>query len=70
MLCVCVCVCGLVLVAFHVQGQVIGAGETAAAGRALEGLGSCVLAVVPGQLVRAGETPVTALPATAVRFLS
>ena len=57
-------------VALFVQGQVVGAGEAAVTVRALEGLGSCVLAVVPGQLVRAGDTPFTALPATAVRFLA
>ena len=75
--CVCVCVCwyvqvlsGLVLVALHVQGQVIGAGEAAAAGDALEGFGSGVFPVVSGELVRSGEAPVAVLPRTAVRLLT
>ena len=51
------------------QGQVVGAGEAAAAGHTLEGLGAGVLPVVTGQLVRAGEAPITALPGTAVGLL-
>lgn len=42
---------GLTLVALHVQGQVVGAGEAAAAGDALKGLGPRVFPVVSGQFV-------------------
>lgn len=52
------------------QGQVVRAGEAAAAGDALEGFGAGVLPVVSGELVGAGETPVAVLPRTMVRFLS
>lgn len=50
----------------HVQCQVVRAREAPATGQALEGLGTCVLAVVPGQLVGAGEAPVTAIPGALV----
>lgn len=60
----------LVLVPLHVQGEVIRAGEGARADGALEGLGARVLPVVPGQLVRAGESPVAALPRAPVRLLT
>ena len=52
------------------EGQVVGAGETAFAVDALERLGACVFAVVTGQFVRAGESPLTALPRALVRFLT
>lgn len=69
--CVCVCASGfLVLVALHVQSQVVGAREAAAAGHALEGFGPGVFAVVPGQLVRPGEAPVAVLPRATVRLLT
>lgn len=73
--CVCVCTvytdtCALVLVTLHVQGQVVGAREAAAAGDALEGFGSGVFPVVSGELVRPGEAPVAALPCAAVRLLT
>lgn len=55
--------------ALHVQGQVVGAREAAAAGDALEGFGSGVFPVVSGQLVRPGEAPVAALPRALVRLL-
>lgn len=60
----------LVLVALHVQGQVVRAREAAAAGDTLEGFGSGVLPVVSGELVGSGETPVAVLPRAMVRFLS
>lgn len=59
-----------VLVALHVQGQVVRAREAAAAGHALEGFGASVFAVVSGQLVGAGEAPVAVVPRAAVRFLA
>ena len=59
-----------VLVPLHVQGQVVRAGEAAVAHAALEGLGPRVLAVVPGQLVRAREPPVAAFPGALVRLLT
>lgn len=59
-----------ILVALHVQRQVVGAREAAAAGDALEGFGSGVFPVVPGELVRSGEAPVAALPRAAVRLLA
>lgn len=48
----------------------VGAGEAAAAGQALEGLGTCVLPIVPGQLVRAGEAPVAAFPGAFIGLLT
>ena len=62
--------CSSVLVPLHVQRQVVGAGEAAVAHAALEGLGPRVLAVVAGQLVRAGEPPVAAFPGAFVRLLT
>ena len=59
-----------VLVALHVQSQVVGAGKAAAAGQALKRLGSGVFPVMSGQLVRSGETPVAVLPRAAVRLLA
>lgn len=67
---VCTGMSVLILVALHVQGQVVGAREAAAAGDALEGLGSGVLPVVSGELIRSGETPVAALPCATVRLLT
>lgn len=64
------CVCMLILVALHVQGQVVGAREAAAAGNALERFGAGVLAVVSGELVRPGEAPVAVVPRAAIRLLT
>lgn len=74
-LCICVCACVhvqavLVLVTLHVQGQMVRAGEAAAAGDALEGFGPGVFPVVSGELVRSGETPVAVLPCATVRLLT
>lgn len=60
----------LVLVALHVQRQVVRAREAAAASYALERLRSGVLPVMSGQLVRPGETPVAVVPRAAVRLLA
>lgn len=62
--------CVLILVTLHVQGQVVGAREAAAAGDALERFGSGVFPVVSGELVGSGEAPVAALPCAAVRLLT
>lgn len=59
----------LILVALHVQGQMIGAGEAAAAGHALEGFGAGVFPVVSGELIRSSEAPVAVLPCAPVRLL-
>lgn len=59
----------LILVALHVQGQMIRAREAAAAGQALEGFGAGVFPVVSGELIRSGEAPVAVLPCAAVRLL-
>lgn len=59
-----------VLVALHVQRQVVGAGEAAVAHHALERLGTRVLPVVAGQLVRPGKPPVAALPGALVGLLA
>lgn len=59
-----------VLVALHVQREVVGAGEAAVAHHALERLGTRVLSVVAGQLVRPGKPPVAALPGTLVGLLT
>lgn len=67
---ICTVMSVLILVALHVQGQVVGAREAAAAGDALEGFGPGVLPVVSGELIRSGETPVAVLPCTTVRLLT
>lgn len=67
------CVCAqtpLVLVSFHVQGEVIRPGEGARADGALEGLGARVLPVVASELVGASEAPVAALPRAPVWLLT
>ena len=58
------------LVSFSVQRQMVGAAEGAVARLADERLGAGVLANVSGQLVRAGEAPVAALPGAEVRLLA
>lgn len=60
----------LALVSLHVQSQVIGAGEAAAAHAALERLHPRVFPEMASQLVGSGETPLTAVPRAAVRLLS
>lgn len=60
----------LALVSLHVEGQVIRAREAAAAHRAVEGFSTRVLPEVTCQLIRAGETPIAALPRALVRLLS
>jgi len=57
-------------VALHVQRQVIGPREAAIAVAALERLGTCVLAVVAGQLVAPRKPPFTALPGALVRLFT
>lgn len=68
--CVCMHRCVLVLVALHMQRQVIRAGEAAAAGDTLEWFGSSVFPVMSGELVWPGKAPVAVLPRAAVRFLT
>lgn len=46
------------------------AGETAFAMDALERFGACVFAVMAGQFIRTGETPLTPLPRALVRLFS
>lgn len=58
------------LMAFGVEGQVVGSGEPAAALLAPEGFGARVLAVVSRQLVRPGEAPLAALPRALVRLFT
>lgn len=53
-----------------VQRQVVRAREAALAVAAAERLGASVLAVVPRQLIRPGETPLAALPGALVRLLA
>ena len=55
---------------FHVQSQVIGAGEAALADLAAERFSARVFPIVSGELVGSGETPLTLGPMTAVRFLT
>ena len=55
---------------FHVQGQVVAAGERPRAEVALEGLGPRVLPVVPRQLVRPGKLPAAPVPCALVRLLA
>lgn len=58
------------LVSLHVQGQVVRAGETAAAHGALERLGTRVFPEMACELVRSGEAPLASLPGAGVRLLS
>lgn len=60
----------LVLVALHVQCQVVWTREAATAGDAFEGFRSGVFAVMPRQFIRAGETPVTSFPTASVWLLT
>ena len=55
---------------FHVQRQVIRAGKAALADLTLEGLCAGVLAVVAGELIGTGKTPLALGPLTAVRLLA
>lgn len=57
-------------VPLHVQSQVVGPGERPVAQVALEGPVPRVLAVVPGELVRAGELPAAAFPVAVVGLLT
>lgn len=54
----------------HVQGEVIGSGETTFADLAAERFGARMFPIVTGQLVGTGETPLTLGPVAAVRFLT
>ena len=56
--------------ALHVQRQVVRPREAALTAVTLERLGARVFAVVPGQLVGAGEPPLAALPRAPVRLLA
>lgn len=60
----------LVLVPLHVQGEMVGAGEAAAAHGALEGFSAGVFAEVARQLVRTGKPPVTPFPCAPVWLLA
>lgn len=57
-------------VPFHVQRQVIRAGKAALADLTLEGLCAGVLAVVAGELIGTGKTPLALGPLAAVRLLA
>jgi len=57
-------------VTLHVERQVIGPREAAIAVAALERLGTCVLAVVAGQLVAPRKPPFAAVPGALVRLLT
>lgn len=54
----------------HVESQVVGAGEAAAAVVTLERLGSRVFPEVTGEFVGASEPPLTAFPRTPVRLFT
>ena len=54
----------------HVQRKVIAASKAPLTDHALEGLGTCVLSVVPRQFVGPGEPPLTLGPLTRVRLLT
>lgn len=56
--------------AFHVEGEMVGAGEGALAQVALEGSVSGVLAEVTGQFVGTGELPSATFPAAMVRLFA
>lgn len=60
----------LILVPLHMQGEMIGAREAAAAHSALEGFGSGVLPEVTRQLIGTCEPPVAALPRAPIRLLT
>jgi hypothetical protein len=61
---------GTLNVSLHVEGEMIAAREATVAVPALEGLGSGVFAIVAREFVRAGESPLAALPAALVRLFS
>ena len=63
-------VVAFLLVALHVQRQMIRAREATLADLALERLGSGVLAVVTSELVGAGKPPLAAIPGTKIWFLT
>ncbi len=52
----------LILVPLHMQGEMIGAREAAAAHGALEGFGSRVFPEVTSQLIGTSKLPIAALP--------
>ena len=54
----------------HVQGKVVRSGEAPVTLLALERFQAGVLAVMSGQLVRAGKAPLATVPRTLVRFLT
>lgn len=60
----------LVLMALHVQCQVVWTREAATAGDTFEGFCAGVFAVMPRQFIRAGKTPVTSFPAALVWLLT
>lgn len=60
----------LVLVSFHVQGEVVRSGKGARADSALEGFGARVLPEMARQLVRTSEAPVAAVPRAPVWLLT
>ena len=55
-------------VTFHVKRKVVRAGERPITVQAMERFGTCMLAEVPRQLIRAGKSPVAAFPVAGVRF--
>ena len=57
------------LMAFQMKGEMIRSGEGTLTVRTLEGLDASVLAVVAGQLIRAGKFPGAPLPGTFVWLL-
>lgn len=61
---------GLVLVPLHVQSEVVGAGEAAAAHGTLERLSARVFAEVARELIRTSESPVTPFPCAPVWLLT
>lgn len=60
----------LVLVPLHVQREVVGAREAAAAHGTLERLGARVFAEVARELVGTGKLPAAAVPVAVIRFLT
>jgi hypothetical protein len=61
---------GSVEMALHVEGEMIGTGETTLAAATFEWLRSGVLAIVSRQFVGPGEPPVTTVPTAVVGFLT
>jgi hypothetical protein len=61
---------GLRQMSLHVKGKVIGAGKGSLAHFTFEWLGTSMLPVMSGQLIRSSKSPLTLWPMTLIRLFS